>query len=72
MRSAANPWLASNLVYRDQLFPRLAYAQAFERLLAQTGERNACRTLVGLLALAHDRTCEGELAEVLATLKSSA
>ncbi len=36
------PMALLNLVYRDQLFPRPAYAQAFERLLAQTGERNAC------------------------------
>ena len=59
------PMALLNLVYRDQLFPRPAYAQAFERLLARTGERNACRTLVGLLALAHERACEGELAQAL-------
>jgi len=51
-----------NLVYREQLFPRRAYRRAFEALLAGDGERQACRTTVGLLALAHDRACEAELA----------
>ena len=54
-----------NLVYRDQLFPREAYRRTFEVLLEKTGERNACRTLVKLLALAHDRGCEAELAMCL-------
>ena len=50
------------LVYRDRLFPRRAYARAFDALLAGAGEKHACRTLVGLLALAHERACEAELA----------
>jgi len=50
------------LVYREQLFPRRAYQRAFEALLASDGEKQACRTTVGLLALAHDRACEAELA----------
>ena len=57
------PMALLNPVY--QLFPRAAYARAFERLLAQAGDKAACRTLVGLLALAHERACEGELADVL-------
>ena len=56
------PMALLNLVYRDQLFPRAAYARAFEALLAGAGEKRACRTMVGLLALAHDRACEAELA----------
>ena len=56
------PMALLNLVYRDQLFPRRAYASAFEALLAETGDRHACRVMVGLLALAHERVCEGELA----------
>jgi hypothetical protein len=56
------PMALINLVYRDQLFPRRAYARAFEALLSQGGEREVCRTMVGLLALAHDRACEAELA----------
>jgi hypothetical protein len=41
--------------------PRRAYRRAFEALLAGGGEKQACRTTVGLLALAHDRACEAEL-----------
>jgi hypothetical protein len=56
------PMALLNLVYRDQLFPRRAYARAFELLLARESDKQACRTMVGLLALAHDRACEAELA----------
>lgn len=60
------PMALLNLVYRDQLFPRAAYARAFEALLISVGEKRACRTMVGLLALAHDRACEAELADAIA------
>jgi len=60
------PMALLNLVYRDQLFPRPAYRRAFEALLEQGEDRQACRTMVGLLALAHERACEGELAAVVA------
>jgi hypothetical protein len=33
--------------------------------LAKEGEKQACRTMVGLLALAHDRACEAELAHAI-------
>ncbi len=59
------PMALLNLVYRDQLFPRLAYARAFEFLLARNSEKSACRTMVGLLALAHEQACEAELAALL-------
>jgi transposase InsO family protein len=59
------PMALLNLVYRDQLFPRRAYRRAFEALLAANGEKPACRTMVGLLALAHERACEAELATVI-------
>ena len=59
------PMALLNLVYRDQLFPRRAYQRAFEALLAGDSEKPACRTMVGLLALAHDRGCEAELAEAI-------
>jgi len=55
------PMALLNLVYRDQLFPRRAYARAFDKLLAERGDKHACRTVVGLLALAHDRACEADL-----------
>ena len=59
------PMALLNLVYREQLFPRESYKRAFEALLAAVGDKRACRTMVGLLALAHDRTCEAELAEMI-------
>ena len=59
------PMALLNLVYRDQLFPRPAYRHAFEALLASLGDRRACKITVELLALAHDRACEAELAEAL-------
>jgi hypothetical protein len=59
------PMALLNLVYRDQLFPRRAYARAFAALLAQRSEKHACRTTVGLLALAHERACEAELADAI-------
>jgi hypothetical protein len=59
------PMALLNLVYRDQLFPRRAYARAFEALLAKESEKQACRAMVGLLALAHDRTCEADLAHAI-------
>jgi hypothetical protein len=56
------PMALLNLVYRDQLFPRIAYARAFEMLRSQQGDKRACRITVELLALAHERACEAELA----------
>jgi hypothetical protein len=59
------PMALLNLVYREQLFPRYAYRRAFEALLVGASEKQACRTIVGLLALAHDRACEAELADAI-------
>ncbi|EQD61134.1 transposase [mine drainage metagenome] len=59
------PMALMNLVYRDQLFPREAYRSTFEWLLEHHGERIACKTVVELLSLAHDRGCEAELAGAL-------
>ena len=59
------PMALLNLVYRDELFPRPAYKRVFEALLASGGEKAACRTTVDLLALAHDRACEAELADAI-------
>ena len=61
------PMALLNLVYREQLFPRRPYRRAFEALLAGDSERPACRTMVGLLALAHERACEAELAQAIDT-----
>ena len=59
------PMALLNLVYREQLFPRRAYRRAFEALLARNSDKQACRTMVGLLALAHDRACEADLAAAI-------
>jgi len=61
------PMALLNLVYREQLFPRRAYQRAFEALLAADGDKPACRTTVELLALAHQRACEAQLADAIDT-----
>ena len=53
------------VVYRDHLFPREAYRRTFDRLIEHLPERVACRTMVELLSLAHERACEAELSDVL-------
>ena len=60
------PMALLNLVYRHQIFPRDAYRQAFDRLLEQIPERSPRRLMVNILALAHERGCEAELAALLA------
>jgi hypothetical protein len=65
------PMALPNLVYRDKLFPRPAYRRAYEALSAALPERQACKIIVELLALAHDRNCEAQLAiELERTLHS--
>lgn len=59
------PMALLGLVYRDSLFPRDAYRRTFERLLECSSERTACRTMVELLGIAHDRGCEAELGALL-------
>ena len=59
------PMALIGIVYREQLFPREAYRRMFDRLLEQLPDRIACRTMVELLALAHERACEADLADVL-------
>jgi hypothetical protein len=60
------PMALLGLVYRDQLFPRDPYRQTFDRLLERLPEKSACRLMVNLLALAHERGCEADLATLLA------
>jgi hypothetical protein len=62
------PMALLNLVYRDQLFPRQAYRQTFDALVERLPEKQACKIMVELLALAHERGCERELADQLATM----
>ena len=59
------PHALLNLVYRDQLFPRAGFRQTWDALIAAGSPRTACRTMVGLLALAHEQACEAELAAEL-------
>lgn len=59
------PQALANLVYRDQLFPRAAYARAWRVMSDTLDQRAACRTMVALLWLAHSRACEAELALAL-------
>jgi transposase InsO family protein len=65
------PMALLNLVYRDQLFPREAFRRTFDALLERLPDRQACRIMVDLLALAHERGCEAELAEALAATLSA-
>ena len=59
------PMALLHLVYRDALFPRPAYRAAWERLIETRDVRGACRIMVELLALAHERGCEADLAAAL-------
>jgi hypothetical protein len=59
------PMALRNLVYRDHVFPRPAYARAFDRLMTARSEKTACKITVELLALAHECACEAELAQRL-------
>ena len=59
------PTALASLVYRDQLFPREAYRKAFDALRDRCDIRQACKLMVELLMLAHERACEAELAEAI-------
>jgi hypothetical protein len=64
------PHALLNLVYRDQLFPRAAFRNTWDALIATEPPRIACRIMVRLLALAHERGCEAELAAELEAILS--
>lgn len=61
----AKPGALAGLSYRDALWPRPAYLRAWEALSAVRSARDASRTMVGLLALAHDQGVEADLASAL-------
>jgi len=48
------PGAFARWVLRDAMFPRAVYRQTWERLAARLPEREACKTIVGLLVLAAD------------------
>ena len=56
------------LIYRDALFPRTAYARAWQAIDAALAPKPACRLMVGLLDLAANHACEAALAERLEVL----
>ena len=60
------PQALAGSVFRDSLFPREEYAAAWARLSEMRPQKEACRRMVGLLALAHDEGCEAELAHLIA------
>ena len=67
----AKPGALAQLSYLEALWPHPAYRLAWEALSAVQSVREASRTMVGLLALAHDQGVEAELALALnATLES--
>jgi hypothetical protein len=59
------PQALVNLTYREALFPSDVWCRTFEALLEALDSGMACRTMVGLLALAHDHGCEGALGQAL-------
>jgi len=58
----SKPMALPGLVYRDQLFPRDAYRRLYDAAMAALPQKEACRLVVGALALAHERGCETDLA----------
>lgn len=61
------PGAFARWVLRDAAFPRAVYRQTWERLVSQRPEREACKTMVGLLVLAADGH-EAQLAQELEQL----
>ena len=61
------PGAFARWVLRDAAFPRAVYRQTWERLVTQRPEREACKTMVGLLVLAADGH-EAQLAHELEQL----
>jgi len=65
------PHALHHLVYRDQLYPRAAFRNTWDALIVAESPRIACRIMVRLLALAHERCCEAELAAELDAILGS-
>ncbi len=62
------PQAFKGLAFRDELFPREAYRRTWEQLEARLTQRDACKTMVGLLELAALDGLEAVLAARLNTL----
>lgn len=61
------PGAFARWVLRDAAFPRAVYRQTWERLISQRPEREACKTMVGLLVLSAEGY-EAQLAQELQQL----
>jgi transposase InsO family protein len=62
------PGAFARWVLRDASFPREVYRQTWQRLAAMLPEREACKTMVGLLCLAadgHEAQLAGELEQLV-------
>jgi hypothetical protein len=59
------PQAFKGLMFRDDLFPREAFRQTWERLEQELPAREACRRMVGLLELAARHALEAPLAQRL-------
>ena len=62
------PGAFARWVLRDAVFPRAVYRQTWDRLAAARPEREACKTMVGLLVLAadgHEAQLAGELEQLI-------
>jgi hypothetical protein len=62
------PGAFARSVLRDAMFPRAVYRQTWERLSTRLSEREACKTIVGLLALAaegHEAQLATELEQLI-------
>jgi hypothetical protein len=64
------PGAFARWVLRDDAFPRIVYRTTWDALISRRPEREACRTMVALLALAADGH-EAELALELEALRAS-
>ncbi|KVE45537.1 hypothetical protein [Burkholderia sp. BDU5] len=62
------PQAFKGLAFRDDLFPREAYRLTWEQLEARMSQRDACKTMVGLLELAANHGVEATLADRLDAL----
>ncbi|MEW6314898.1 MAG: IS21 family transposase [Ralstonia sp.] len=62
------PQAFKGLAFRDALFPREAYRRTWEQLEAKLTQREACKTMVGLLEIAALDGVEAVLAAKLNTL----
>jgi len=61
-------WSTAISFFRPEFKDIWAYRQLYEAAMAALSEKAACRLTVDVLALAHERGCEAELATVITGL----